>query len=144
VFCNHSALSLFAFLVPWATMRPHRVSIFWAGIILMLAGTGLRRHCFRMLGSSFTGAVIVRPNQSVVERGAYRWVRHPSYTAGLLIFLGAGLALTNWLSVLTIVIFTVAVYGYRVKVEERELVATLGEPYLAYMRRTKRFVPFVV
>jgi len=61
-----------------------------------------------------------------------------------LIFLGAGWRSTNWLSVLTIVIFTVAVYGYRIKVEERELVATLGEPYLAYMRRTKRFVPFVV
>jgi protein-S-isoprenylcysteine O-methyltransferase Ste14 len=135
---------LLAFLAPRATMRPHGVPIFCLGIALMLAGTSLRRHCFRMLGKSFTGAVMVRPDQVVVERGAYRWVRHPSYTAGLLIYLGAGLALTNWLSVLALTAPTMAAYGYRVTVEERALVATLGEPYRSYMRRTKRFVPFVM
>jgi protein-S-isoprenylcysteine O-methyltransferase Ste14 len=29
-------------------------------------------------------------------------------------------------------------------VEERALVAALGDRYLDYMRRTKRFIPFVV
>ncbi len=135
---------LFAFLAPRATMLQHRVLVFWAGIVLMLAGTTLRRHCFRMLGRSFTGTVTVRQDQAVVQRGAYRLVRHPSYTAGMLMFIGMGLTLTNWLSVLALAISTVAVYAYRVTVEERALVATLGEPYMSYMRRTKRFVPFVV
>ena len=31
----------------------------------------------------------------------------------------------------------------RVRVEEKALLATLGEPYRAYMARTKRFIPFV-
>jgi protein-S-isoprenylcysteine O-methyltransferase Ste14 len=42
-----------------------------------------------------------------------------------------------------VVAVTIA-YGYRVSVEERALVAVLGDRYRAYMRRTKRFVPFVV
>jgi len=52
---------------------------------------GLRRHCFRMLGSSFTG----RDRPAEPERGRARGVplgSPPSYTAGLLIFLGRGCA----------------------------------------------------
>ena len=128
--------------LPWATV-PHRVWLFWAGLATMVGGSLLRRHCFRMLGASFTGAVIVRPDQAVVDRGAYRYVRHPSYTAGALMFCGIGLALGNWIGLLLLVVTVVGVYGYRVGVEERALEATLGDPYRSYIRRTKRFVPFL-
>jgi len=30
-----------------------------------------------------------------------------------------------------------------VRVEEKVLVQTLGQPYVDYMRRTKRFIPWV-
>jgi protein-S-isoprenylcysteine O-methyltransferase Ste14 len=116
---------------------------FWMGIAALIGGSLLRRHCWRMLGDSFTGAVIVNERQAVVERGAYRYVRHPSYSAGVLIFFGIGLATGNWVSTLVIVGAGAATYAYRVSVEERVLLATLGERYAAYMRRTKRFVPGV-
>jgi protein-S-isoprenylcysteine O-methyltransferase Ste14 len=35
------------------------------------------------------------------------------------------------------------VYSRRISAEEKALLATLGEPYRAYMGRTKRFIPFV-
>ena len=35
------------------------------------------------------------------------------------------------------------VYGYRVGVEQRALLATIGDSYRRYMSRTKRFVPFL-
>ena len=132
-----------AFLAPAATLTRHRHALFWAGDVLIVLGSLLRRHCFRMLGDSFTGAVRVLPEQAVIERGAYRYARHPSYTAGMLMYVGFGLALTNWLSLLVLVLASTIVYSYRVSVEERALVATLGERYVAYVRRTKRFVPFV-
>ena len=133
-----------AFGSPATAIFAHRNAAFWAGVALLAGGSALRRHCFAMLGSSFTGAVTVRPGQVVVERGAYRLVRHPSYTAGVLMFAGIGLALTNWLSLLVITVAPVVAYAYRVRVEERALAETLGEPYLEYMRRTKRFVPFII
>ncbi len=126
--------------VPWATV-PHRVWSFCAGIGTIIAGSLLRRHCWRMLGRSFTGAVIVRTDQAVVQHGAYRYVRHPSYTAGMIMFLGIGLALGNWISIAVLMAAVVIVYGYRVVVEERALVAVIGEPYRSYMNSTKRFVP---
>ncbi|MCX6549544.1 MAG: isoprenylcysteine carboxylmethyltransferase family protein [Acidobacteria bacterium] len=122
---------------------PHPVVLFWAGLAVIVGGSLLRRHCWRMLGASFTGAVIVTPDQAVVDRGAYRYVRHPSYTAGAIMFLGIGLTLANWISVAVLIGAVAAVYGYRVSVEERALATTIGGPYRRYMSRTKRFVPFV-
>jgi protein-S-isoprenylcysteine O-methyltransferase Ste14 len=140
-----SALAfLFAFGAPAFAISTHRVAAFWVGIALMIAASLLRRHCWRALGASFTGAVTVRPGQTVVQRGAYRWVRHPSYSAAMLLFLGMGLALGNWLSVLVFAATPPLVYGLRVRAEERALLETLGEPYNDYMRRTKRFVPYIL
>ena len=118
---------------------------FWfvLGIVLLFLGSWLRRHCFRTLGRFFTANVKVTDGQTVIQEGAYRLVRHPSYTGGMLMYVGTGLALTNWLSTVILAIFGGAGYAYRVRVEEQALVAALGEPYLDYMRRTKRFVPFI-
>ena len=117
---------------------------FWAGLATMIAGAWLRRHCFRMLGKSFTAVVLVLPGQQVIERGAYRWIRHPSYTAGMLVYVGTILALGNWVSVVVMLIPALFTYSYRVRVEERALLEVIGEPYREYMRRTKRFVPKIV
>jgi protein-S-isoprenylcysteine O-methyltransferase Ste14 len=121
----------------------HQKMWFWLGIGLLLLGSALRRHCFKMLGSYFTANVKVADDQTVIKEGAYRWVRHPSYTGGMLMYLGTGLALTNWLSVLVMVILGGLGYAYRVRVEERALASALGQSYREYMQRTKRFVPFI-
>ena len=132
-----------ALAVPGAAIPRARQFIFWTGLGFLAAGALLRRHCFRMLGEYFTSAVRARPDQPVVERGAYRWVRHPSYTAAGLMFVGIALALTNWLSLGIVVVAITATYAYRIHVEERVLLETLGERYRQYMRRTKRLVPFL-
>jgi protein-S-isoprenylcysteine O-methyltransferase Ste14 len=116
---------------------------FAAGLAILLAGTALRRHCWRMLGKHFTGNVRAAADQPVIETGAYRWVRHPSYTGGILMYLGTGLALTNWLSVIIIAGAGILAYWYRVRVEERALLNQIGPRYDDYMQRTKRFVPFI-
>jgi protein-S-isoprenylcysteine O-methyltransferase Ste14 len=97
-----------------------------------------------MLGSRFTYVVQAAPDQAVVERGAYKYVRHPSYTAGLLLYGGIGLALGNWVSLAFSLIPLALAYGYRIAVEERALVQTIGAPYAAYMKRTHRLIPFVL
>jgi protein-S-isoprenylcysteine O-methyltransferase Ste14 len=120
-----------------------RVAAFWAGTALLVGGSLLRRHCWRMLGTYFTGNVQTVPGQTVVDRGAYRYVRHPSYTAGIMMFVGIGIALGSWLSALLAFVTATSVYLYRVHVEERALVATIGQPYIDYMKSRKRFLPFI-
>ena len=136
------AASLIASTVAGARL-PHAAWCFWIGDITVIAGSLLRRHCKWILGTSFTGAVIVNRDQVVVDRGPYHFIRHPSYTAGAIMFTGIGLALDNWISLLVLLIVVATVYAYRVRVEEHALVAVIGEPYRQYMSRTKRFVPFL-
>ena len=121
----------------------HRIVWFALGIAILLAGSMLRRYCFRTLGRFFTGNVRVLADHTVIEDGPYRFVRHPSYTGGMLMYLGTGLALTNWLSALILVGMGAITYAYRVRVEEQALGSSIGQPYRDYMQRTKRFVPFV-
>jgi protein-S-isoprenylcysteine O-methyltransferase Ste14 len=121
----------------------HRVAAFVIGGALLLAGSLVRRHCFRMLGTSFTGDVQAHAGQEVVNRGAYRILRHPSYTGGILMIAGVGVALGSWGSALLLLVSSFAVYSYRIAVEERALVAVIGEPYSAFMQARKRLIPFI-
>ena len=121
----------------------HEVAVFYTGIAILIAGSLLRRHCFAMLGTSFTGDVRVRADQEVVTRGAYRYLRHPSYTAGIILTLGVGIALGSWLSVAAILIGSTIGYLYRIEVEEKALAGTIGQPYIDFMKTRKRLIPFV-
>ena len=135
-----------AFLVAWfpiLQITSHRVFFFGAGVLLMIAGSLLRRHCFRMLGASFTGDVRATPDQQVVTRGAYSLLRHPSYSAALMVNLGCALALGSWAAVIMLLAASTIVYSYRIAVEERALRTTIGEPYERFMSGRKRLIPFI-
>lgn len=133
-----------AFVDVWDFPKNQQVPLFVAGVAMMVLGSVLRRYCWRTLGEYFTGDVRARPNQRVISSGPYRLVRHPSYTAGMMMFIGIGLALGSWLSLMLLTVATIATYSYRVAIEERVLLDTIGEPYGSYMKGRKRFIPFVV
>jgi protein-S-isoprenylcysteine O-methyltransferase Ste14 len=120
-----------------------RTLLFGIGLTLILAGVAFRWYAIWVLGRYFTRVVTIQPGQTVIEKGPYRYIRHPSYSGAMLSFLGFGLVLTNWLSLGLVVLGTVFGYAYRVQVEEKALVEGLGQPYRDYMERTKRFIPFV-
>ena len=124
--------------IPW--LRP-LVTI--TGMVVILLGTALRWWAIFTLGRYFTIDVAVRSTQSVVQSGPYRFVRHPSYTAILIMLLGVGMALANWASLVAMLAGGLIGLLYRVRVEERALVEGLGQPYMDYMRTTRRFIPFI-
>ena len=137
------AAFLFPFAAPWAELPGRRAVWFFVGVLLMIAGSLLRRHCFRVLGRFFTGAVTIQEGHRVIDTGAYRWVRHPSYSAALIIVLGIATAPGNWIGVVVAFAVALAGYSYRARVEERALLASLGDPYARFMASRKRFIPFL-
>jgi protein-S-isoprenylcysteine O-methyltransferase Ste14 len=62
----------------------------------------------------------------------------------MMMFIGIGLSLGSWASFLLLTAATIVAYGYRVIVEERVLLETLGAPYGVYMKERKRFIPYIV
>ena len=137
------AAFLLAFVVPSATLPGPRPLWFFIGLFVLVCGSLLRRHCFRVLGSFFTGAVMIQSDHRVIDTGAYRWVRHPSYTAALLLVLGIAVALDSWLGAVVSFVVAFLVYSYRAHVEEQALLASLGDPYARFMATRKRFIPFI-
>jgi protein-S-isoprenylcysteine O-methyltransferase Ste14 len=129
--------------VPGATLGGGWQVIFGVGIALALLGVALRWYAIWVLGRYFTRDVAVQPGQQVVQSGPYRFIRHPSYSGTLLAMLGLGLAFTNWASLVALVACTFATHMYRVLVEEQALREALGQPYVDYMRHTRRFIPFL-
>lgn len=139
--------SILAFPLAWvAALRlpaAWQPAVFGIGMATLIAGSLLRRHCWRLLGASFTGDVRARADQPIVTTGAYALVRHPSYSAGILMNAGIGLALGSWGSTALLVLASFVVYRYRIAVEERALLAIVGDPYRQYIRTRRRLIPFI-
>jgi protein-S-isoprenylcysteine O-methyltransferase Ste14 len=128
--------------VPEARL-PHPRLFYFAGLTLFIVGIILRWYSIWMLGRFFTVDVAIAKEHRLVDSGPYRFVRHPSYTGALLAFLGFGLCLNNWLSMLCLVAPITAAFLFRIHVEERALLDALGGDYRVYTERTKRLIPFV-
>jgi protein-S-isoprenylcysteine O-methyltransferase Ste14 len=135
---------LLALKVPATAITSAPDLFFWLGIVLMYAGIALRFYAIKVLGRSFTTSVAVAPEQTVIETGPYRLIRHPSDTGLLITLLGLRLSLTsNWLSLLVIMGCALIGFSYRIQVEEHALQEHLGQRYQEYMLHTKRLIPFV-
>jgi protein-S-isoprenylcysteine O-methyltransferase Ste14 len=117
---------------------------FYLGIGLMIAGILLRQWSIAVLGRYFSRTVGVQEGQAVVDRGPYRLVRHPAYTGSLLTMVGLGFVLQSWGAVLVLIAFFGAAFGYRIHVEEAVLTSKLGDKYVAYAKKTKRLIPYVL
>ncbi len=83
----------------------------------------------------------IASEHAVVSQGIYGYIRHPIYTGDILLLLGLELCLNSWL-VLGLVLLVPVVVVQTIK-EEQKLIGALPE-YADYIRRTKRFIPFVV
>jgi protein-S-isoprenylcysteine O-methyltransferase Ste14 len=97
-----------------------------------------------VLGRFFSGTVGTQEGQFVVEKGPYKFIRHPSYTGALLIFIGLGLAFQSWGAVLSLILLFCIAYGYRIHIEEKALISELGEEYIEYKKKTKALIPYLV
>lgn len=87
-----------AIAFPGLSIHTHWRVLFDMGIAVWLSGTLFRFYSMRILGRFFTYDVAVSAGQHVVERGPYRWIRHPSYLGSLVANIGLGMTLTNWLA----------------------------------------------
>jgi protein-S-isoprenylcysteine O-methyltransferase Ste14 len=112
------------------------------GVGLAISGGALFFRAARRLGVQMTPAIQVRQGHQLLQTGPYRYIRHPVYTAILLVAIGQTLFfLSPIVAALTITLAILAVY--RARLEESLLAspAGFGATYVEYMARTGRFLP---
>jgi protein-S-isoprenylcysteine O-methyltransferase Ste14 len=79
--------------------------------------------------------------QELVARGPYRWLRHPMYTAVLLI---AGAWVGGYFSWARLIVWLLLAVVLVIKLQyEETLLQARFQDYASYRQRTKRLLPFV-
>jgi protein-S-isoprenylcysteine O-methyltransferase Ste14 len=122
---------------------PGAVAIGGLGLALMLGGMAVRYWATKTLREFYTRTLLVQTEQRVVQEGPYRRIRHPGYLGDILMFIGAGLAMANWIAILIISGVMFWAYAYRIQVEEQMLQMNLGEAYLIYRAHACRLIPYI-
>jgi len=113
----------------------------FVALALLAFGLAVRVTAIYTLGRSFTANVTIREAHQLHRSGLFRYMRHPSYTGMLLIFLSLGLWLQNWISLVLMIVPPFIALLYRIHVEEAALTGAFGEQYRDYSRTTKRLIP---
>jgi protein-S-isoprenylcysteine O-methyltransferase Ste14 len=122
----------------WSTVPPYGIA---AGDLLV--ALGLLGIFFVFKENTYTSATIeVAAEQKVIATGPYALVRHPMYTAALVMLLGVPLALGSWWGLLTVIPITLVIV-WRLLEEEKFLAKHLSG-YMAYMTKVRwRLLPSV-
>ncbi|MGH2625159.1 MAG: methyltransferase family protein [Anaerolineales bacterium] len=132
--------TLFLEIAP-ISAAPGRLQIL--GGALYLLGLGVAIAARVQLGRNWLDleSFDVLPSQTIVDRGIYRYVRHPIYTGDLLLVTGLELALNSWL---VLAVVPLAAFVVRQVLAEETLLSRRLPSYARYCAGTKRFIPFVV
>jgi protein-S-isoprenylcysteine O-methyltransferase Ste14 len=153
----------------WDRVFMVSVSVAWCGWLVLMAFDSMRFHwtaplpvalvslgslcvflclfmCRFVFQANSYAAPVVKIQASrghkVIDTGLYAHVRHPMYSAALLLFVGTPLLLGSWWGLAFVPVMVIGI-GWRAVREERVLAAQL-DGYTDYMARVRyRFVPFV-
>jgi len=124
----------------WAAL-PFPAWLRWFGLVLAVLGFGLLQWAHGTLGRNWSDRPRLMKEQALVMDGPYRWIRHPIYTAFLLImgatlFISANLVIgLCWLGMTAYEVFS------RVRFEEALMAETFGDEYRNYKRSTGQLLP---
>jgi methyltransferase len=119
--------------------RPPPALIARIGWIIAVAAVALRLSVVASLRGAWTVRAVVPNDLPVVDRGPYRWIRHPNYVALGLEFLGLPLIGGAYLSAVGLGMANALLLRRRI-IEEETLLMAIPE-YRARMADKPRFVP---
>lgn len=128
---------LFAF-ADWRAATPLPFAV---GTALMLFALWVLIQVHAALGDAWSRSLRIREGQTLVTTGIYGRIRHPMYSAGVLIGLGQLALLENWVAGAGGLIGMAGILFVRVPREEAMMIDWYGDSYRAYMGRTGAFLP---
>jgi len=116
----------------------------WSGIGIAILGFALLQWAQMTLANSWSDTPRMMKEQTLITSGPYRTIRHPIYTAFILI-LGSTLFISsNWLIGLCWLGMTTLEVISRIGFEESLMLEFFGEQYREYMKKTGRLLPKVL
>jgi len=114
-------------IISWVLLVSSLVPLVWG--VLLLRGAGRPTDA-------------LEATTQLVSTGVFHFIRHPLYSSLLLLAWGLFFKSPSVLDGCLAVVATAFLYA-TARADEAECLVKFGEPYVAYMRRTRRFLPFL-
>ena len=132
------AMAALHWALPIARVIPLPVS--YLGGLLIIAGLWLLGHAFRGFTKAGTPIVPFERSTALVTSGSYRLTRNPMYVGMVIILCGLAMLLGTAGPWLPIPFFVWIIRANFILGEERFLEELLGQQYLAYKSRVRRWL----
>ena len=141
---GYLAIILYA-ITPWLDAGHFELSppIRLASTILLALGIAFFGWSHAALGANWTAILALSPEHQLVTWGPYRYIRHPMYSAFIVIGIGFSLVAANWFVAVLYLGTMLPMYFLRVASEEQMLLDRFGETYRNYMAGTGRLLPLL-
>lgn len=141
-------LSVIAFIInpSWLTWAHLSLPIWlrWVGVGIALIGFVLLQWAQGTLGKSWSDTPRMMKEQVLITNGPYRFIRHPIYTAFILILGSTLLISANWFMGLAWIGMTVLEVASRIDFEESLMLEYFGDHYREYMKKTGQLLPRLI
>lgn len=124
-----------------ASIAPPKGLLLWFGYGILILGAAISLIAAISLGKNLTPLPRPKENAELIQRGLYRFVRHPIYFGVIMLSIGWGLiqqSILVWLYVLIIAIF----FDIKSRKEEQWLQAKFST-YADYQGRVRKLIPWV-
>lgn len=97
---------------------------------------------FILLGNAWNILYRAYKRGRLAKTGVYHFIRHPQYTAFILIIVGF---LLQWPTLITLVMAPILIWRYvrLAKIEEQEMLEKFNGSYRVYMHKTPGFIPSI-
>jgi protein-S-isoprenylcysteine O-methyltransferase Ste14 len=124
----------------WADL-PFPAWLRWTGVGIALLGFVLLQWSQNTLGRNWSDTPRMLKEQALITSGPYEYVRHPIYTAFILILGSTFLMSANWMIGLAWIGMAVLEVASRIQFEESLMIEYFGDQYREYMKKTGRLLP---
>jgi protein-S-isoprenylcysteine O-methyltransferase Ste14 len=109
--------------------------------MLYCFGIWLFCRAYSDLGSFWSPGLEIKKDHRLVTTGVFKRVRHPMYSALIVIAVAQVFMLQNWIAGPSFLLLAVPFYLSRIKREERQLIYLFGDEYRIYKQQTNALFP---
>jgi protein-S-isoprenylcysteine O-methyltransferase Ste14 len=122
--------------IAWILLFISIIPVVWGALMLQRRGKPVEKR------ETDPNLLAFEKTTSLVTTSIYRYIRHPLYSSLLLLAWGIFFKFPSWAGGALAVVATAFLVA-TARADEAECIQFFGAAYEAYMKKTKRFIPFV-
>ena len=115
------------------------------GLILVICGMFFALWSIGMQIFKADGTPVpIIPTRRLLTSGPFKYCRNPMTFGTICAYTGIGIAVSSVMDIIFVTIFALGLILYIKRIEEKELAARFGQPYLNYKKDTPFIIPRIL